>query len=336
MLDAIATALKEGGKAACTWDRVIAPMAELDRELEPATSSVTFCKDVSTDKAVRDAGSAAQAALSAWEIKAGLRKDVYDAVQAYADAHFEADKPQMDPEAVRFVERTLRDYRRRGLALADEPRKKVEELKTRMSDISVAFQQRLAEEDTKLYFTPEQLAGMPPDFVASLATKTAAEVQEATKAAPPAGTDVTYCEIELNYPHVVPLLKLCSVPSTRSAVEKAFNSRAHPANTKALEELAELRRQVAGLLGYSNHANYVLEEKMAGNQAKVATFLSDLGRDLRPLHQADLASLLELKKAEEGPDSGPIGMGDYRCVCFLEGRGLVPSATSVCTATNCF
>lgn len=39
-----------------------------------------------------------------------------------------------------------------------------------------------------------------------------------------------------------------------AAVERAFNSRAHPANTARLEELAALRAEAAGLLGYGEEA----------------------------------------------------------------------------------
>jgi len=73
-----------------------------------------------------------------------------------------------------------------------------------------------------------------------------------------------------------------------------------------------LRRQEAHLLGYAHHAAYILEERMAKTADAVGDFLTGLGRDLRPLADADLASLAALKAAEEGPASGPITMADYR------------------------
>ena len=103
-----------------------------------------------------------------------------------------------------------------------------------------------------------------------------------------------------------------------AAVERAFNSRAHPANTARLEELAALRAEAAGLLGYGeaappllpplsccqrspplveSHAAFVLEERMARTPAAVAAFLDGLARDLAPLAAADLAGLLARKQA---------------------------------------
>ena len=161
ILDAVAS----HGGASATWENVMAPLASIERDAEPLASSVTFVKDVSTDERVRAAATAARAELRAYEVKAGMRRDVFLAVKAFAEA---ADLSSLDDEARRFVERTLRDYRRRGLDLSDDARARIEALRTRISAVSVAFGQALAEDSTKLAFSRDELRGMPEDWLAGL------------------------------------------------------------------------------------------------------------------------------------------------------------------------
>ena len=47
-------------------------------------------------------------------------------------------------------------------------------------------------------------------------------------------------------------------------------------NRDIAKRIAELRLELAGLFGYPNYAAYVLEEKMAGNEATVDAFIDEL------------------------------------------------------------
>jgi Zn-dependent oligopeptidase len=64
--------------------------------------------------------------------------------------------------------------------------------------------------------------------------------------------------VTLEYPHLFPILKKCRVPSTRKTMQTANYSKCHPENTKILEEILQLRHQEATVLGYKNHASYIL------------------------------------------------------------------------------
>uniref|UniRef100_A0A9L0S214 Thimet oligopeptidase n=1 Tax=Equus caballus TaxID=9796 RepID=A0A9L0S214_HORSE len=105
-------------------------------------------------------------------------------------------------------------------------------------------------------------------------------------------------KVTLKYPHYFPLLKKCHVPETRRKVEAAFNCRCKEENCAILRELVALRAQKSSLLGFSTHADYVLEMNMAKTSQVVATFLDELAQKLKPLGEQERAVILELKKAE--------------------------------------
>ena len=66
-------------------------------------------------------------------------------------------------------------------------------------------------------------------------------------------------------------------------MEKAFNSRCIETNVAIIEELVVLRAEVASILGYKNHAEYILEVRMAKSPNTVKKFLTELSDKLKPL-----------------------------------------------------
>uniref|UniRef100_A0A5F9DIQ4 Neurolysin n=1 Tax=Oryctolagus cuniculus TaxID=9986 RepID=A0A5F9DIQ4_RABIT len=69
-------------------------------------------------------------------------------------------------------------------------------------------------------------------------------------------------------------------------------------NTVILQQLLPLRAQVAKLLGYSTHADFVLEMNTAKSTSRVTAFLDDLSQKLKPLGEAEREFILSLKKKE--------------------------------------
>jgi metallopeptidase MepB len=71
-----------------------------------------------------------------------------------------------------------------------------------------------------------------------------------------------------------------------------------PANVPLLKDAVVLRDEAARLLGYPNHAAFVLEDRMAHDVATVNSFLSDLRSKLKQKGAAEASHLGELKKAD--------------------------------------
>nr|XP_030701585.1 thimet oligopeptidase isoform X3 [Globicephala melas]XP_030701586.1 thimet oligopeptidase isoform X3 [Globicephala melas]XP_030701587.1 thimet oligopeptidase isoform X3 [Globicephala melas]XP_030701588.1 thimet oligopeptidase isoform X3 [Globicephala melas] len=207
-----------------------------------------------------------------------MRRDVYQRI-VWLQEKVQSDS--LRPEASRYLERLISLGRRNGLHLPEETQEKIKSIKKKLSLLCIDFNKNLNEDTTFLPFTREELGGLPEDFLNSLEK-----------------TEDAKLKVTLKYPHYFPLLKKCHVPETRRKVEEAFNCRCKRENCAILGELVSLRAQKSRLLGFSTHADYVLEMNMAKTSQVVATFLDELAQKLKPLGEQERAVILELKEAE--------------------------------------
>lgn len=105
--------------------------------------------------------------LQDFGIESSMREDIYKLVSAVYKSH--KSKPiDKSPEAVRLLEKMNQDYERNGLALGDAERKRFKEIKKELSILGIEFSKRLNEESGGIWFTPEELKGVPSDVTEGL------------------------------------------------------------------------------------------------------------------------------------------------------------------------
>jgi Zn-dependent oligopeptidase len=168
-----------------------------------------------------------------------MRIDVFEAVLS-----LEPNASELDPERKRALEFIIRDFRRNGLDLDETRRGRIATIKKEMSDLAIEFQRNLGEENTTMELSREQLEGLPESFLKKL---------------PRAGHNFV---LSLKNPEALPVLKLCKVSDTRRRLRILYDSRCMEENTPILERLVSLRAEQAKILGYQDHAHYVLETRM--------------------------------------------------------------------------
>uniref|UniRef100_A0A671VIZ0 Thimet oligopeptidase 1 n=1 Tax=Sparus aurata TaxID=8175 RepID=A0A671VIZ0_SPAAU len=174
------------------------------------------------------------------------------------------------------VEMSMRDDVYQRIVALEE----IKTIKKKLSNLSIDFNKNLNEDTTSLSFSRDELGGLPEDFLSSLE-------QDGDK-----------LKVTLKYPHYFPTMKKCFVPETRRKLEEAFNSRCKEENSAILKELVQLRAQKSSLLGFTTHADFVLEMNMAKSGKKVAGFLEELSRKLKPLGDEERTVILKLKEKE--------------------------------------
>ncbi|KXS14454.1 zincin [Gonapodya prolifera JEL478] len=277
------------GEAKADFSTVFEKMSAVENVMEASSANVHFWQYVSTEKSVREASMAADKKMRDFAVESGMREDVYLRVQEA----FQSVKAKINthgPEDIRFAEKVELDYRRNGLALPKDVREQLTVMKKRMSELSIAFSKNVNEDETSLLFTKEELEGMPEDYFAGLKKedKDGKEFYRVTMKA----------SVTAGYPDIIPAMRMCRRESTRKALDFANTARCE-ANVENMTEMVNLRRRVANLMGYPNHAAFRLEVKMAKTPKEVTEFLDDLTARLIPYAEKELSVLLEIKRKEK-------------------------------------
>ncbi|KAF5886332.1 neurolysin, mitochondrial isoform X1, partial [Clarias magur] len=259
------------------YENTLQVLAEAKLDYAASRHMLDFPQYVSPCRHVRSASTDADKRLSEFDVEMSMRSDVFHRLTALQERQCN----ELLPESRRFLERLIRLGRRHGLHLSADVQEEIKKLSKRISELSIDFNRNVNEENTELVFSSEELGGLSETYLNGL------ERAEDGR-----------CRVTLAYPHYFPLMKRCHVPETRRKMEAAFHSRCKEVNTEILEQLVELRAKAAKLLGFSSHANYVLEMNMAKNSSTVCRFLNDLYEKLKPVGQRERQFLLSLKEAE--------------------------------------
>jgi metallopeptidase MepB len=270
------------------------PMARDDNKMAIESHIIGFYNAVSTNKELRDASSEAEQLLDDFGIESSMREDVFNLVDAVLKK-----KEQLDPESQRLLEKDHKSFIRNGLSLPAGPKRdRFKEIKQRLSQISIAFQKNLNEENGELWFTPEELEGVPEDVIATLNKGE--------------GENEGKLRLTFKYPDLFPTLKYATSAETRKKVMIANENKCND-NVALFREAILLRDEAARVLGYDNHAQFRIEDKMAKTTKTVDDFLADLRKRLAPGGKKEIEKLMEFKRQDvkEHGLTGPLADGYY-------------------------
>ena len=240
-----------------------------------------FLSYVSTDKKFRDAANDLQMQISQYMVDVATRRDVYKAIREYTDTN-----PKLDPVQAKLVKEMLIGFKNSGMDLNDADLEKFKALNKEKAEYIIKFDKNIQEYKDPLAVTKAQLKGLGEDYIQKLA-KT---------------EDGNYL-VTLDYPDYVPFMQNADDEQARKELEFKFNRRGGQENVELLEKTLTLRREIAHLLGYKNHAELRLEDRMAKNPKTVMTFLKDLQKKLKPLGKKEDKEMIAYKNSKTGKNS---------------------------------
>ena len=201
----------------------------------------------------------------------------------------------LDPESLRLLEETYRDFVRAGALLTESGQERMRAINAEMASLQTAFRQNvLSEVNARAIVVddPEQLDGLSEGEIAS--AKAAA------------------VERGLEDQWVIPLLNTSGQPALARLTHRDLRERIYRAsvgrgssggdydNRQTISKIMTLRAERANLLGYPNHAAFNLENQTAKTTEAVNDRLTGLAPVAVANAKTEAAQLQALIAAEGG------------------------------------
>jgi thimet oligopeptidase len=270
-------AIKSVPKKERTFENTFYPFEVAGTYWSDRMHAVEILKNASENKAIRKAAQEAEVWLAGEFAELIRDKELYAALKEYKIGS----EPLRDYEKL-MVKDALRGFKRMGLDLPEATQREILKLTRELTQLKTTFAENIAEYQDHIEVTKKDLEGFPERYIASL---------EKTKK----GYKVT-----LSYPDIDPFMKHASDEKLREALAKKSSRKGGPENLRIIERIIAIRQRKAKLLGYTTHADVVLEERMAKTPATVFAFLENLNKQLQAGAKRDIKLLADRKKQEKG------------------------------------
>ncbi len=203
---------------------------------------------------------------------------------------------QLNQEQHTLLEKRYKSFSRNGANLPPEKKDKLRKIDKELSLASLSFGENILAETNKfemLLTNESDLKGLPDG------------AKEAAKALAESKNKEGWM-ITLDYPSYIPFMTYADNRELRKELSFAFGAKGFQNDTLDNQEIVlkivNLRHKRALLLGYSSHAHYVLEERMAETPEKVFSFLNEILEKAKPAAEREFNQLESFAKELDGID----------------------------------
>ena len=199
----------------------------------------------------------------------------------------------LTPEQKTLLQKTYDSFAQSGANLEGEDRDKYRKLSAELSELTTKFGQNVLKELStyEIWLTADDLAGLPESSVVAAA--------EAAKAK---GRDGEYL-FTLDAPVYMAFMKNSARRDLRERMWRLYsgrNTKGEYSNLEIMARIAEVRRQIANLLGSDDYATHSLKRTMAKTPQGVYNLLDQLRAAYSEPLKAEMAELTEFASTLEG------------------------------------
>lgn len=276
-----------------SWDNFIVPLNEIGDRLHRAWSPVSHLNSVKNSPQLREAYQACLPLLSEYSTWIGQHEGLYN---AYAQLKDSAEFANYSVAQKTAIDHALRDFKLSGISLPPEKQQRYGEIVSRLSELNSQFSNNVLDATMgwdKVIEDESLLQGLPES--ALQAAKLSAESK-----------GLSGYRFTLEFPSYLPVMTYCENRELREEMYRAFATRASDQgpnagkwdNSAIMEEILQLRVELAKLLDFDTYTELSLATKMAENPQQVLDFLENLALRSKAQGEQELAELREFCKTQ--------------------------------------
>ena len=272
-----------------TFQNTFPPLDTLGELLNRNTSLLFNLNASETTEGIQKAAQLADPLVTDFQNALRLDSRLFDRIKFVYE---NTDRSTLNAEEQTLLEKKYKGFTRNGALLTEAGKKRLRSIDSTLAKHSLSFGKHVLA-DTQAYFLhltqEEDLKGLPKQVIEA------------------AGIMAQHKGLEgwvftLDFPSYVPFITYAENRSLRKKMVLAHGKRGFQNNKNntisLILEIIKLRKERAELLGYSSHASYAMEERMAESEERVHSFLSLLYDKAAPAANKEWNALEQLAQTQ--------------------------------------
>ncbi len=243
-----------------TYANFVKPLEMMEEYLEHFFTPLSHLNSVSNTQQTQKVYAESLPIITQYSSELSQNLEIYKAYKTI----LEKEQDQLNDEQKRVLKLNIQNFELSGAHLDELTKQRLQDINIRKSELSNSFSQNLLDATNAYEYiiTDEKdIEGLP-----SSELKSAKFTDEDEK--------VKY-KFTLQMPSYIAYMTYGPNRAIREELYRAYVTRA-PQNAQIIEELLQLRHEMANLLGFKNYAAYSLATKMAEDEKSVLNFLDNL------------------------------------------------------------
>jgi len=274
-----------------TYDRTLGALESLGEKLGYAMGVVGHLESVATYPELRAAFNAVQPRVSAFFSGIPLNEGVWKRLKAFAAS---PEARSISPTRQRLLKKTVDSFRRSGAELDPEGKARLLEINVELAKLTTKFSENVLDATNAFELVIDDEAG--------LAGLPATAIEAARESAESKG--LQGWRFTLQAPSYLAVMTYLDDAAVRETLYREYSRRAAAGefdNRENISRILALRKEKAELLGYTDFADLVLEDRMAKSGSNALAFVNGLRRRTQGAFERENQELRDFCGGELAP-----------------------------------